>query len=79
MFEFMNSLIDDGHSETAPELTDSNECWYLPEFSVYHHQNQAKCVVSLIHLLYLRTHHSIKCCCLDQANDKYSARYSTPI
>jgi hypothetical protein len=33
---FMQRIIDSGHAEVAPPLTDGEECWYLPLFGVYH-------------------------------------------
>ncbi|XP_069140928.1 uncharacterized protein [Argopecten irradians] len=37
---FMQSLLDSGHAEIAPELKETDECWYLPLFGVYHPQKK---------------------------------------
>ena len=36
MREFMAQILDKGHAEVAPPLTETKECWYLPLFGVYH-------------------------------------------
>ncbi|XP_057696128.1 uncharacterized protein LOC130918450 isoform X1 [Corythoichthys intestinalis] len=33
---FMEKMLKKGHAELAPPLSDSEECWYLPIFGVYH-------------------------------------------
>ncbi|XP_060083636.1 uncharacterized protein LOC132562879 [Ylistrum balloti] len=33
---FMKGIIDNGHAELAPPLSDDEECWYLPLFGIYH-------------------------------------------
>ena len=33
---FMKEIFDSGHAERAPPLNDTEECWYLPLFGVYH-------------------------------------------
>ncbi|XP_048751486.2 uncharacterized protein LOC125663228 [Ostrea edulis] len=33
---FMGKILDNNHAEVAPELSDGEECWYLPLFGVYH-------------------------------------------
>lgn len=33
---FMKDIFDNGHAERAPPLEESEECWYLPLFGVYH-------------------------------------------
>ncbi|XP_077119086.1 uncharacterized protein LOC143775127 [Ranitomeya variabilis] len=35
-FTFMERIFQSGHAEIAPILQDSEECWYLPIFGVYH-------------------------------------------
>lgn len=32
----MDGLIKNGHAEIAPPLTQTDECWYLPVFGIYH-------------------------------------------
>lgn len=32
----MGKILDNNHAEVAPELSDGEECWYLPLFGVYH-------------------------------------------
>lgn len=34
--DFMQKLFDNNHAETAPDLVEGSECWYLPLFGVYH-------------------------------------------
>ncbi|XP_033752106.1 uncharacterized protein LOC117335931 [Pecten maximus] len=34
--DFMEKIFSSGHAELAPALKDSEECWYLPIFGVYH-------------------------------------------
>lgn len=33
---FMDGLIKNRHAEIAPPLTQTDECWYLPIFGIYH-------------------------------------------
>ena len=33
---FMKDVINNGHAEEAPPVKESEECWYLPIFGVYH-------------------------------------------
>ena len=33
---FMEQILKMGHAEVAPPLSESQECWYLPLFGVYH-------------------------------------------
>lgn len=33
---FMGKILDNNHAGVAPELSDGEECWYLPLFGVYH-------------------------------------------
>ena len=33
---FMKEIFDSEHAERAPPLNDTEECWYLPLFGVYH-------------------------------------------
>ncbi|XP_056376093.1 uncharacterized protein LOC130273395 [Hyla sarda] len=35
-FTFMERIFQNNHAEMAPTLQDSEECWYLPIFGVYH-------------------------------------------
>jgi hypothetical protein len=35
MMDFMKGVIDNGHAELAPQLTEHEECWYLPLLGVY--------------------------------------------
>ncbi|XP_071991443.1 uncharacterized protein [Engystomops pustulosus] len=35
-FTFMEKIFENKHAEVAPTLKDSEECWYLPIFGVYH-------------------------------------------
>ncbi|XP_072010850.1 uncharacterized protein [Engystomops pustulosus] len=35
-FTFMERVFENSHAEIAPTLKDSEECWYLPIFGVYH-------------------------------------------
>lgn len=35
-FTIMKKIFENGHAEFAPTLKDSEECWYLPIFGVYH-------------------------------------------
>lgn len=32
----MGKILDNNHAEVAPELSDEEECWYLPLFGVNH-------------------------------------------
>ena len=34
--DFMQKMLENGHAERAPHLTDDEECWFLPIFAVYH-------------------------------------------
>ena len=34
--DFMKGLLENGHAEEAPPLTENEERWYLPLFGVYH-------------------------------------------
>lgn len=34
--EFMNKILQNGHAELAPPLSEEEERWYLPMFGVYH-------------------------------------------
>ncbi len=36
MTDFMANLIERGHAEVAPPLSQDAACWYLPLFGVYH-------------------------------------------
>ncbi|XP_051810196.1 uncharacterized protein LOC127535700 [Acanthochromis polyacanthus] len=36
MKEHMQRIFETGHAETAPPLSEEQECWYLPIFGVYH-------------------------------------------
>ncbi|XP_033728036.1 uncharacterized protein LOC117317344 [Pecten maximus] len=44
--EFMEKLFINGHAELAPALTEGEEHWYLPLFSVYHPKkpDKVRCV-----------------------------------
>lgn len=44
--EFMGKIFGNGHAEVAPPLKETEECWYLPTFGVYHPQkpNQIRVV-----------------------------------
>lgn len=33
---FMSNILDKGFAEEVPPLPDTEECWYLPIFGVYH-------------------------------------------
>ena len=33
---FMDQIISRGHAEIAPQLSDTDKCWYLPLFGVFH-------------------------------------------
>ncbi|XP_042281759.1 uncharacterized protein LOC121906755 [Thunnus maccoyii] len=35
---FMGKILENGHAEVAPSLGESEECWYLPTFGVFHPQ-----------------------------------------
>ena len=35
-FEYMEQILEKGHTEVAPLLKEGEECWYLPLFGVYH-------------------------------------------
>ncbi|XP_073512411.1 uncharacterized protein [Phyllobates terribilis] len=35
-FSFMEKIFENNHAEIAPTLKDSDECWFLPMFGVYH-------------------------------------------
>ena len=37
---FMEQILKIGHAEVAPPLSESQECWYLPLFGVYHPKKQ---------------------------------------
>ena len=36
----MEQILKIGHAEVAPPLSESQECWYLPLFGVYHPKKQ---------------------------------------
>ncbi|XP_021346186.1 uncharacterized protein LOC110445733 [Mizuhopecten yessoensis] len=36
VIDFMKKLFDRGHAEKAPDISDDEECWFLPMFGVYH-------------------------------------------
>lgn len=40
--EFMGGIFSSGHAEIAPALKQGEECWYLPNFGVYHPQKSNK-------------------------------------
>ena len=44
--DFMNKILENGHAEEAPPVSEKEECWYLPIFGVYHPQkpDQIRCV-----------------------------------
>ncbi|XP_062603957.1 uncharacterized protein LOC134265758 [Saccostrea cucullata] len=39
---FMSNILDKGFAKEVPKLPDSEECWYLPIFSVYHPKKPAQ-------------------------------------
>ncbi|VDI39110.1 Hypothetical predicted protein [Mytilus galloprovincialis] len=40
--EFMQGILEQGHAELAPPVTEHEECWYLPVFGVYHPRKKDK-------------------------------------
>lgn len=36
MVAFMQKIFKADHAESAPPLSEEQECWYLPIFAVYH-------------------------------------------
>lgn len=44
MFHFMEGIVEKGHAEVAPEVSDVKERWYLPLFGVHHPRKPEKII-----------------------------------